>query len=157
MFRQLHRSTIPARIDFWIGDRPIQRKAQEDNRLFYSMVTFAKQNTTDSASPSVRRCGVELTFDDEGTPQSAVARTVISQNHPQVRRETQIAFSIRDGTAQLTGFVKPDQPAVPHLKTVPVACEQVSNIPSIEAVEHPSETLNRIFETGRQLDQGNQD
>lgn len=119
------------------------------------MVTFEEQSTKGSSKPSVRHCGVDLAFDDEGTPQSAVARTVLYQNQPQIRRETKIAFSIHDSTAQLTGFVKPDQPAVPHFKTVPVACEQVANITSVEAVENPSETLNRIFEIGRQLDQGN--
>jgi hypothetical protein len=119
------------------------------------MVTFAEQNTKDSTKPSVRRCGVDLAFDDEGTPQSAVARTVLYQIQPQVRRETQIAFSIHDGVAKLTGFVKPDQPAVPHFKTVPIACEQVANITSIDTVEHPSKTLSRVFEVGRHLDEGN--
>jgi hypothetical protein len=117
------------------------------------MVNFAKQNIKDSASPSVRRGGVDLAFDDEGTPQSAVARTILYYNQPRIQRETQIAFSIRNGTAQLAGFVEPDQPAVPHFKTVSIACDQVANVTSVEAVEPPSETLDRLFEYGRQLDQ----
>jgi hypothetical protein len=98
-----------------------------------------------------RRCGVDVSLDSSGAAHSAVARTMFYPEHMSSRYETEIAFGIREGTAQLEGFVTPEQPSRPHFKTVPVACAQVSNVSTVGAVERPEETLGRWFEHGRYI------
>jgi len=117
------------------------------------MVVFTGGNRQDSTSLTIRRCGVEVSFDDQGTPHPAIARTVLHDDHARTRKESKIAFTVRDGIAQLVGFVEPDQPSIPHFKTVPIACEQVATITDIRDVEPSSETVGRHFAHGRQLSQ----
>jgi uncharacterized protein with ATP-grasp and redox domains len=102
-------------------------------------------------SQKIRKCGVEVSVDQNGTPHSAVARTVLSDDEQKTTRETKIAFHISDGVAFFEGFVEPDQVSVPHFKTVPAACEQVSNVSGITDAESPIETISHLFSEGREL------
>jgi hypothetical protein len=70
-----------------------------------------------------------------------------------VSRETKIAFHISAGTAYFEGFTEPNQPTVPHFKTIPAACEQIGNVPSIQNVESPEETLGYLLTAGRKFPQ----
>lgn len=115
------------------------------------MVEFMSRDHNNPQSPTVRRCGVDVSVDEQGTPHSAVTRTVLYHHDPDLRYETQIAFSVQDGIAQLTGFVSPDQPSLPHFQTIPIACEQTANIAGIETVEQPDETMARQFARGRAI------
>lgn len=114
-------------------------------------IDYSSNPGTSDSDTKVRTCGVELSFDDTGTPHSAVARTVLYQSSPDVSYETQIAFKIEDRAARLQGFVEPSQPSKPHFETVPAACEQVQQIPLVDEVESPVETLSGYFERGRQF------
>lgn len=99
----------------------------------------------------IRRCGVETSFDEHGTPYSVVARTVLYHGEDSIQHETKIAFHIEDRVAFFKGFVEPDQASVPHFITIPAACEQVANVELISDVEPPLETIGRFFSTGQKL------
>lgn len=104
----------------------------------------------------IRRCGVEVSFDTDGTPYSAVVRTQLHKADMDMSWETKIVFVISDGVAYFSGFTEPDQASVPHFKTIPAACEQIANIAGVQDVESPEETLGRLLTTGRELPRADQ-
>jgi hypothetical protein len=105
----------------------------------------------DDTSPQIRQCGVDVSFNADGDPYSAVSRSQILDSSLDTTYEAQVVFRISDGIACFEGFTEPDQPSVPHFKTIPSACKQVANIPSVQNVESPEETLGQILALGREI------
>lgn len=105
----------------------------------------------DDASPRIRHRGVDVSFDADGIPNSAVARSQIYESGSSITYEAQIVFRIRDDIAYFEGFSEPDQPSVPHFKMIPAACKQIANVPSVQDVESPEETLGQIMTLGRKI------
>jgi hypothetical protein len=105
----------------------------------------------DDASPQIRKCGVDVSFNANGDPHSAVSRLQTSESGSNITYEAQIVFRIQDDIAYFQGFTEPDQPSVPHFKMIPAACSQVANVSSVQDVESPEETLGQILALGREI------
>lgn len=60
----------------------------------------------DDASPQIRKCGVDVSFNANGDPHSAVSRLQISESGSNITYEAQIVFRIQDDVAYFRGVYR---------------------------------------------------
>lgn len=90
--------------------------------------------------------GVEVGYDSNGRPLSAVAEVMIRENKESTR--IVIEYRIAGSIARLQSFRKPVPVNQEHFRCLPIATRQIERLGCVDRVERPEKTIGDAIMEG---------